>query len=137
MPSTESVRSLASAPALLTSTSRRAVSSPSRSANRRTDSQVAEVAEADLDVAVGRPCRDLRAGALAALLAAGEQPDGGAEAREALGGGEAEPRGRTGDEHDLPVHRRLLGGAPHASAHAIADARVARDDGAVEDRVEQ
>jgi hypothetical protein len=99
--------------------------------------EVAEVAETNPNVAVGRACHDLRVGKLAALLAAGRQPHRRAETREALGGGEAEPRGPTGDEHDLTAHRLHLGSAPHAPAHAIADTRVALEDDAVEDRVEQ
>src|SRR5271165_5642698 len=53
--------------------------------------EVTEVAEPDVNIAIARPCDDLRASTLTALLAAGEQPHAGTETREALGGGEPYP----------------------------------------------
>ena len=44
-----------------------------------------------MNIAVARTGDDLRTRALTALLVAGQQPDAGAEAREALSRSEAEP----------------------------------------------
>src|SRR5207248_10545158 len=49
---------------------------------------------------------------------------------------ETDPGRRTSHERDLSVHPFQLAGAPPAPANPIADARVAADDGSVEDRVQ-
>ena len=99
--------------------------------------EVAEIAQAGPHVAVPG-CRDYgRTRAFPARLAAREQPDARAQPREPLGGREAEPRGRARDEDRLAVHAPEVARAPHAPAQPVADVRIARDDGAVEQRVEQ
>jgi hypothetical protein len=97
--------------------------------------EVAEVAQAGDDVLVPGRGDDLRPRLLAALLAAHEQAHARPEPREALGGGEAEPGRRGGDEHDLPVDawKRV----PGSAAQAHAGVRIAGDDRSVENRVEQ
>jgi hypothetical protein len=68
--------------------------------------QVAHVAQTRPYVAVPGRLDHGSARSLSALLGAREQPDARAEPRKPLGGCQAEPRGRAGDEDRLAVHRR-------------------------------
>ena len=99
--------------------------------------KVAEITELDLHIAVARSLHHGLACALAALLAAGEQPYGGAKAREALGSGQPESRGCAGHQDDLAIHWLQVRRIPRAPADAITHARVAADHGAIENGVQQ
>ncbi len=134
-PSAVTVRCAGSTPALLTSTSSRG----SRARNSAEPAHVAEVAEVaphDFDVAVAGALDNLRARLLAALGAAGQQPDARTEARESRGRGQTEARGRAGHDRDATVHRLELGVVPGVPAQPIAEVRVGREHGGVEASVE-
>ena len=105
LPSAESARSAGSTPALLTRTSRRGSSAVKRGEGPHV-AQVAHVAQTRPSVAVPGRLDYGSARSLSALLGAREQPDARAEPRKPLGGRQAEPRGRAGDEDRLAVHRR-------------------------------
>ena len=98
--------------------------------------EVAEVAPHDFDVAVAGALDNLRARLLAALGAAGQQPDARTEARESRGRGQTEARGRAAHVRHATVHRLELGVAPGVPAQPIAEVRVAREHGGVEAPVE-
>ena len=98
--------------------------------------EVAEVAPHDLDVRAGGALDDLRARLLGARGVAGEQPDARAESRESRGRRQPEARCRAGHERDAAVHPLELGVAPGVPAEPVADVRVAREHGGVEDPVE-
>ena len=99
--------------------------------------QVAHVAQIRPNVAVARRLDDGSARSLPALLAAREQPDARAETGKPVGGRQAESRGRTGDEDRLAVHRPKIVRVPRTAADPVSGARIARDDRAVENRVNQ
>ena len=99
--------------------------------------ELAEIADPHVHVAVTGPLDDPRARLLAALPAADDEPDRGAETRKALSGGQTKPRARARDQHHLALHPLQLRRAPSAAADPVADVREAGNHGAVEDVVEQ
>ena len=122
---------------MLTSTSRRGSSAMKRAANARTSrrsltshrhARTSRLPVASTTAARARSPRS---------SAAREQPHARAETGKPLGGRQAEPRGRTGDEDRLAVHRPKIVRVPRTAADPVSGARIARDDRAVENRVEQ
>jgi hypothetical protein len=99
--------------------------------------QVADVAQTHPHVAVARGLDDSSARSLPTLLAAREQPHARAETGKPVGGRQAEPRGRTGHEDRVAVRRPKFVRVLRTAAAPVSGARIARDDRAVENRVNQ
>ena len=105
------------------------------SANCRTDSQLAEIADPHVHVVVTGPLDDPRARLLAALRGCGRPArPWRRDARSPQRRPDRAPSVAPVTSTTLPVHRAQLRRVPAAAADPVADVRVAGDHGPVEQR---